>query len=231
MLSRMIDRLPHLETLVLDNVSNSFLHVRDAAEDWFSSTCPRLTSLTLSSVSMQMDELQSLFSQTPSLRHLKVVIRSHDMTDGSRWEEIIKSQLPELNKLEFYTNFSHCLSENESAESLLNEMIVPFRSPSWTEEKRWRVICNVFPTDEKLEIYTSPICTSQYTQVFDPKTMSISNFERETQYSTVLETVNELSVDLCRILADDRVSTVHHSSTFLSSDRICLNFSHCSMTN
>jgi hypothetical protein len=165
-------------------------------------------------LSMQMDELQSLLSQTPSLRHLKVVIRSHDVIDGSRWEEIAKSQLHALNTLEFYTRFSRCLSTNESAGSVLNEMIVPFRTPFWTEEKRWSVICHVFPTRETIEIYTSPICTSHYTHVSHQNMKTISNFERHDQHSTMLDKVNHLSVDLCAILADDRVSPIHHCNTF-----------------
>jgi hypothetical protein len=154
-----------------------------------------------------MDELQSLFSQTPSLRHLKIVSRSFDMINGSRWEQLIKSQLPALKKLQFYTSLSRCLSENE--------MILPFRAPFWTEEKRWLVICNVFPTRGEAEMYTLPICISHYTQVPDQKMKTISNFEREDQHSTVLETVNELSVDLCLIVVDDRVST-HPSLQYIS---------------
>ena len=87
-----------------------------------------------------------------------------------------------------------------------NEMIAPFCTPFWTEEKRWWVICNIFPATEEAEIYTPPICIAHYTHVLDPETMTMCNFVREDQQATVLESVNELRVDLSTILVDDRVS-------------------------
>ena len=39
---RTIDRVPDLETLVLDNIWNSLLQFRDVSEDWFSGSCPKL---------------------------------------------------------------------------------------------------------------------------------------------------------------------------------------------
>jgi hypothetical protein len=87
----------------------------------------------------------------------------------------------------------------------MDEMMAPYRTPFWTEAKRWLVICNFFPTTGSVEMYTSPICISSYNHLFDPRTMTISNFERGDQHSTVLETVNELIVDLAHILVNDRV--------------------------
>ena len=44
--------------------------------------------------SLKMTQVQSLLSQMSTLRHLKIVTSSADMTDGCRWEELIKSKLP-----------------------------------------------------------------------------------------------------------------------------------------
>jgi hypothetical protein len=107
-------------------------------------------------------------------------------------------------------------------------MIVPFRTPFWTKEKQWLVICNVLSTRSQVEMYTSPICTLFLPRLFDPNVKTISNFERENQDSPVLETVYELSVKLKEMLADDGVSHLHHCCTRLSVDRMCLN-SRCSI--
>jgi hypothetical protein len=221
--SRMINRLPDLETLALYNRSESLIRFSCGPEDWFSASCPRLTSLTLLSFSLDTDELQSAFSHTSSLRHLKIITSSHDLINGSRWEQLIKTQLLFLNKFEFYARSDCCSPEENNPEVVLNEMIAPFRTPFWTEEKRWLVICNIFPTRREAEAYTSPICVSQYSHIADSKTMTtISNFKRENQHSTMLETVNELSVHLGVILADDLGSKLHHFSTLLSHDQMCL---------
>ena len=217
--SKMITSSPDLETLVLHQGQELFSLSRYTPEEWFPTPCPRLTSLTLLNFSVEMGKLQSALSQTPSLRHLKIIGSSRRMKDGSQWEELIKTKLPFLDNYEFYTHFYGLRSEKETAESILNELIAPFCTSFWTKEKRWLVICNFFSTVGEAEIYTSPICTSSYTHVPGPKTMTISNFEREDQHPTVLEAVDELRVNLSRISVDDRVGKFHHSTTLLSGDR------------
>ena len=216
LVSRMMDHLPDLETLIIDNVGHSFADFRGRPVVWFSAPRPRLTFLSLSRLQQRMDELRSLLSQTPFLRHLKIVTTSPDTIDGSQWEELIKSKLPFLNKFEFYIRFYPDRSMGQTEESMLNALIVPFRTPFWTEEKRWLVTCNSFPAYKKADLYTSPICIPAYTHVPDPKTMTISNFDRENPQSTALETVNGLCVDLWEVLFDERVSHFHYSSTLVS---------------
>ena len=224
-----INHLPDLETLVLDHISNTLFGSPPEPKDWFHVLCPRLTSFSLWHLSLEMTELELLFSQTPSLRHFKFVIGSHSMIDGSQWEYLIKTKVPALDKLEFHISVYRLLSENKSVESVLSEMIAPFRTPFWTTEKRWHIICNVLSISNEVEKYTSPICRSPYMHEFGPTMKSISNFERENYDSTVLEIVNELHVDLDGLLADDRVSHLHHCSALLSVDRMCL-YSRCSIT-
>ena len=201
-----IDRSPNLKAFVLDDKSDRPIHFLYRTEQWFSASGLRLTSLTLLKFSLRMIQVQSLLSRMPSLRHIKIVTSSADMTSGSRWEELIKSKLPTLNKFEFYTRFLCYRSKEEMEKSAPNEMIAPFCTPFWTEEKQWWVICNIFPATEEAEIYTPPICISHYTHVLDPETMTMCNFVREDQQATVLELVNELGMNLSTILVDDRVS-------------------------
>ena len=202
----MIDRSPDLKTLVLEEKSDISTYFHDRPGECLIPSCPQLTSLTLLNFSLPMNYLESLLSQTPSLHYLKIVTRSQGIMGGSRWKDFIKAKLPFLNKFEFYTRSYRYGLEQEIAASVLNEMIAPFRTLFWTEEKGWLVICNVFPTRREAEIYTSPICISLYTHMFDPQTMMTSNFEREDQHSALLESVNELHLDLRETSTDHRVS-------------------------
>ena len=60
------------------------------------------------------------------------------------------------------------------------------------------------------------MCPSSYSHNSDPKAMTISNVKEEDQDSTVLESVNELHVNLEKILVDDRGNT--NVITILSRD-------------
>jgi hypothetical protein len=124
-----INHLPDLETLVLDHISNTLFGSPPEPKDWFHVLCPRLTSFSLWNLSLEMTEVELLFSQTPSLRHFQFVIGSLSMIDGSQWEYLIKTKVPALNKLEFHISFYRLLSENKSVESVLSDMIAPFRTP------------------------------------------------------------------------------------------------------
>jgi hypothetical protein len=209
-LSKIIAGSPHLETLALGEETGQFVYYYHQAQEWFSTPCPRLTSLTLKNFTMQIDKLQSALSQTPSVRYLKIITSSLEMIDGSRWEQMIKTKLPLLNKFEFYTRLGHYRrSEEDNAESVSNEMIATFRTPLWTEEKQWQVICELVSTENTITIYTSPMCTTQYTHVSHLKTTTISNFDSNDQHSTVrLEAVAELRVQLYEILIENQVSRV-----------------------
>ena len=126
---RMIDRSPDLETLVLDYKSALLRRSNYIPEGWLSASCPRLTSLTLSNCPLQIDDFQRLLSQTPSLRHLKLIHPSRDLINGSRWEDLIKTKLLFLNKFEFYARFSCRGLDEENPESVSNELMVSFRTP------------------------------------------------------------------------------------------------------
>lgn len=219
---RLLDFLRHaldLRTLVLgtrvDDVSSQ---LEDADTSLFTPH-QRLSHLTLSNWSLSMHEIQSLLSFMPSLTHLTLISTHPSVLDGSRWEDLIEMHLSALIKFKFSIDAYRSQSEKETVESVLNELIVPFRTPFWTEEKRLLIISNFFPTKESIEIYTSPTCVSLYHHVSDRKTRTISNFEREDQHGRVLEEVNVFFPDLSQIRDDEEMSQVnHHCSIFLSHD-------------
>ena len=204
---------PQLEMLELGDETQQFVYYYHQAQEWFSTPCRRLTSLTLKNFILQTDKLQSALSQTPCLRYFKIITSSLEMMDGSRWEQMIKTKLPLLNKFEFYTRSERYRSQG-NVESVLNEMIAPFRTSFWRDEKRWRVTCELVSTENRITItiYTSPMCSSQYTDLSELKTKAISNFDSNDQHSTVrLEAVTELRVQLYEILIENQVSRVKHS--------------------
>ena len=208
-ISKVIAGSPHLETLVIGEEKNAAPYCRHRPEGWFSRPCSRLTTLSLSNLLLHIDDLQSGLSSMPYLRHLKIINCTLKMIDGFRWEDLINSTLPALDKFEFYAILTQDEPEGDTDTCVLYRMIAPFRTPFWTEDKQWRVICNWFPNGQTLEMYTSPICTSSYTDVAGPKVMTISSFERKDQRSTTLETVDEFHVNIFRILSNDQVGTIH----------------------
>lgn len=196
-----------LETLVLGTRKEYLFHSsNDAAEISFVPH-QRLTSLTISGRSESIDTSLSFLSLTPCLRHLKVINIDVDLLDGPRWEEFIKSKLPTLKKFEFYTSCSSYQSEKETDESTLHRLISPFCMPFWTKEKRWSVRCNRFLTRKIVEIYTTPICISDYIHPADPNTQTVFNFATEERQSTISTSVYQLRIALCRPkLNEHRVS-------------------------
>ena len=158
----------------------------------------QLTSLAITSHVESIDTILSFLSFTPSLRHLKIITLEFSWLERIQCEEIIKSKLPALDKFEFYSSFFLRRSEEETDELTLHQVISPFHTPFWTEEKRWSVRCNWFPTIEIAEIYTSPICTSKYMHRNDPNTKTVSNFSTEDRQSMITKDIYQLHIAPCR---------------------------------
>ena len=190
-------RAPDLQTLVLGTQVEFALNHGNDAEEISYTLHPRLTSLTVSSRGDSMDTIWSLLSSTPSLRHLRIISIGVNWLDGSRWEELIKTKLPELDKFEFYFRFGlDC--NRRTMPARLNRLMAPFRSPFWTKEKRWPITFNLFPTNGSGEIYTSPICISTYTYFRDQAAMTFPMFDDKDRLSTEWEEVDQLRVYLSK---------------------------------
>jgi hypothetical protein len=94
--SQIIDRSHELETLVLDDGSSILTCNLRTPEEWCYRRFRRLTSLTVSNFSLEMDQIESILSHTPSLRHLKIVTSQPRMMDLSQLEDLIDTKLPIL---------------------------------------------------------------------------------------------------------------------------------------
>ena len=179
------------------SIGSSGVLVLPVSEESFSAIYSRLTSLTISNKWRLLTCARFLLSHTPSLTYLKITGARDSLIDGSRWEELIKTKLPALTKFEFHDISQQYRFEDEGAEGLLNEMIAPFRSPFWTEEKRWLVIGTWHPVDQIVEIYTALVCTPDYRPSWRPNTITMTNFDTQGRYYTKYEDVLHLQVVSC----------------------------------
>ena len=128
-LSKILDRLPDLKTLVLHHSSKRIHPMNAGSQEKFSSLYPRLTSLTISYTNRLPNCVRPLLLHMPSLTYLKMTGTCDSIIDGSIWGELIKTKLPALNKFEFHQISRYNQSNRESNETLLNQVIASFRTP------------------------------------------------------------------------------------------------------
>ena len=197
-ISKLLDRLPNLETLVLNEDLKRVFSSGPVA-DVFSSAYSRLVSLTISHRFHLINSVRSLLSHTPSLIYLKITATRNSMIDWFCWEDLIKTKLSALRKFELHEVSRQYLSVGETVETMLNRVVAPFRTPFWTEEKRWPVIGTWHPEDGSIEIYTLLASPPNYLPSWHPKTMTVTNFARQgeyyTKYEDVLRFENTVSTD------------------------------------
>ena len=186
----------HLETLVVGTGMESMMKKQSYGNKRLSLTPHRpLTSVTLSNCLLSMDEIDSLLFFTPSLCHLKIIDSGMCFVDGSRWEELIQTKLPFLKKFEFFISFNLGY-DVDPMESDLSYLISSFCTPFWTEEKLWPVTGCWFPHLERGEIYTPPICASNYTYSPVGTLKRFSNFTTDIPPPIMCKGVKELCLNL-----------------------------------
>ena len=153
-----LHNLPHLRTFVLRDCmeNDNDNRIRSACASPISS---HLKSLALTGCSMPIASLESILLLTPTIHHLKVIFSSNKFDfapDGSRWEQLIKTKLRHLDKFEFF--FSYIFPARQDSPFVsLDSLIAPYRTPFWTEEKRWFVTCDYVYGSSTIRIYTTPI--------------------------------------------------------------------------
>ena len=180
-ISKILDHLPDLTTLVLNDESIARYLDSSVYEKCFSATHSRLTSLTISNMWGLLPSVRYLLRHTPSLAYLKITGARDPIINGFRWEELIKTDLPALNKFEFHQVYMKCLSSGESSVTLLNRVMTSFRSAFWTEAKRWLVIAHWHPVNQTVEIYTHLVCTPDYLPSWHLNTITMTNFDTRGQ--------------------------------------------------
>jgi hypothetical protein len=144
------DILHHLPNL---RAFSSNYYIMDATDQIIlPSSLHLLTSLTLRSSSMVIDQLESLLSTTPSLTYLHIV--SYFATFNflqrlSQWEQFIRHKLPLLENFKFHVNIVDYHYENvKDIEPIINA----FRTPFWLEQKRWYITCKYINDEARSDI-------------------------------------------------------------------------------
>ena len=160
-LSRLLNHLPHLQMLSINNIAknmgNEMIEVEGSTERF-----RQLTSLTVTELRMSIDHLEYVLFLTSSLTHLKLVGYGA-YEDGKRWEQFIQLNLPHLKKFEFFFTITLV---NFPQPSYVESILSSFRSSFWLEQKKWIVqdeeSCNG-SNSSSLELYSLPICVDKYT--------------------------------------------------------------------
>ena len=189
-------RASDLQTLDIGARIESKFNDWNVAATIFRTLHSRLTSLAISRHADPIDTMLSFLSFTPCLHHLTIVNTGVNWLDASLWEEFIKSKLPALRNLQFYSN-SYCRRSNGGTEdSMLNRLISPFRTPFWTEKKRWSIRCDWFITRQIIETCTNRICTRKKNYSSDSNIGTASNFATEDRQWIISTDVHQLDIDL-----------------------------------
>ena len=143
-------------------------------DDIDSSSCSPLVSLTFEDDRLHSDKIEQCLSLTPSLTHLKLVGQG-SLFDGCRWEKLIRTKLPELNKFEFFLSI---LIYSNSRPHHIELMITPFRSSFWLDHLHCLVTCDYTRNSRQIILYTIPICKTHFVYRTSLKMISLSNFTR-----------------------------------------------------
>ena len=153
-----LNSLPYLRTISIkdcimqDNSDTIALNSK-------STLCTALVSLTMVDYSLSKTQFELLVSMTPKLVHLKLVSRRRRISDyvfdGSYWENYIPTELPSLNKFEFFFS-SHISTGGVNS---LNLFIAPFQSQFWIKQKQWLISCAYVPKRHEFWLYTTQIST------------------------------------------------------------------------
>ncbi|CAF2982907.1 unnamed protein product [Rotaria sp. Silwood2] len=129
------------------------------------------------------------------------------LCDAVRWEKLIETKLPMLNKFAFHFcdyNIFHEIENYADWES----MITSFRTPFWIEIKRWFVACDYIRNGSLIKLYTIPICKSDNYEYEKSKTISLSNLNAADNNPNMVDTVHDLRLSLSEMMSETMSESV-----------------------
>ncbi|CAF4034684.1 unnamed protein product [Rotaria magnacalcarata] len=142
-----LDHLPNLQSF-----SSNYYMMNTDDQIVLPTLCKQLTSLTLRSCTMLMDQLESLLSLTTSLVYLHIVsyFSTFDFLQHlSKWEHFICDKLPLLKHFKFYVHIKDYPYEKiKDIEHIINS----FRTSFWIEQKLWYVACKYIKNSTRTDI-------------------------------------------------------------------------------
>ena len=143
-LVRLCNQTPRLRSISLD-----LYHLQDTGQ--LVVPIPSITELNLVFVGPHQGIVENLLKCVPNLNRLKIETCYVDM-DGHDWEQIIRNDLPELNRFELKMRFQ------ATGENYRKGLFSSFRTRFWLEERRWFVQYHANPDDSSnmICLYTLP---------------------------------------------------------------------------
>ncbi len=200
-LCTILQRSPRLHTLC---VKESFNEIINNMTLKFSSliTFPQLTSLTIEKLDTTIDKLERFLSLTSSLVYLKLIGDNTGIPNGQRWEQFIEINLPHLDTFEFF--FDERKLHATTPEDL-ELMITSFRTPFWTELKKWYVKCEYEIFNSKtVSVYSIPVCKSHMSYQPESRKVSLSTYPMITHNDVLIQNnVDSLTLTLSNLLVND----------------------------
>lgn len=207
-----LERCSSLRTLIIKDV------LWNDTSTIASSHYRQLKSLTIEDNRMDIFKLEQFLSLTPALTYLKVIGMAYLM-DSYRWEVIVRTKLPLLDKFEFFLQSWKDVSYNCSD---IESLIRPFQTSFWLKSKQWAVNCDYVLHPPEVMLYSVPICKSVF-QYHEPSNkISCSNSTELCAAACSMEKISELRVNLSKSVwqnaAERKVGRVSIGTAIVSSD-------------
>jgi hypothetical protein len=199
-----------LETLDLTNVEINHNDYLQNINSSFKSS--ELTYLSISSSCLTMDMMISFFNwlipNSKQLQHLRVISDKDGEAyfNGNRWESLLST----TSLIQFQFRFYATLTMNQS----INEILLPFRSHFWLNEKRWFIAFDKDRLRYQSVLYSIPWCDEQVT--WQPLTSFESENTLPNNEYSIFNGVNHLHIKLnCPVLKFFFFVQLSYSSFFL----------------
>jgi hypothetical protein len=192
--------------------SSNYYTVHEEDSIVLSTSFRRLTSLTLQSPRLAIDQLESLLSFTPSLVRLHIASYSSDfdlLRRVSQWEQFILHRLPLLALFKFHLfTYDYSYENVQDVEAILHA----FRTPFWLKEKRWYVTCKYINDEGRagLMLYSPPTSNMDFPDNLWAGILSYSM--STTEADDQVQTISTWNARL-------DLSAMHHEIT---SEKVCI---------
>jgi hypothetical protein len=189
-IERILSTAISLKTLDVTNVLNDRNdYLREMNSPLESS---KLNYLSISSSYLTMDMIMNFFNwlipRSKELQRLRVISYLNDETyfDGASWESLLSA----TSLIEFRFRFYATLIINES----ISEILLPFRSQFWVNEKHWFVACDKNRFHDLSVLYSIPWCDEKL--MWQPlESFESANTLPNGEYS-IFNEVNDLHIKL-----------------------------------
>lgn len=151
-----IDNLPNLKLFKIGLLH--FNQLRSNISSLHSTRTSSLKSLIINRCSLPFEHIRSLVTRTTELSHLKLISRERTefdrIFDGYHWEELIRNQLPQLTRFEYFFSF---VDKKDICFGMFSSLIASFQTSFWLKEKHWFTICGYNFESQIFELHTKTI--------------------------------------------------------------------------